>query len=425
MKTNSEVSGAAPETVAPASNNGKATRAKASSAGTEAAAAAAAEGRASANISVADLAQSFSKQRAGAPKAGKAGAGAERTEGTERTQGTEEGSSGEVEQAQEEAAEESIDTEQPVEGAAAEAGEESADTDAEQEGEATGEEAAEGEEQDQEQEQGPEAGPLAKKYKKSLKRIDNLTKRLRTVEEALAATQGAQDPKGPPKGGTPAGTYEFASHPVLAEINANLGVVNGALKFVDENPEGGEYVDEKGGRREFTAAEVRTIKRNAEASRTELLTERAATVQQLRQAHQAEATKAEKEFAASYPALMKRDTAEGMEFEQTVAQAPELRRFPDYKLWIADAMAGRKARLAATAAKNNGQVKRPLGAPMVKPKGSSEPPNVVTQPAAGAPRVNAKQKQAQVAEEAFEKSGRVDDLAKVFSAKRAARLQAA
>lgn len=408
-------------TEAPAAGNaakgeGKAAKAagKGATDATKLAAQAAAEGRASANISVADLARSFGTRKAAAMTAASEGGQAE---GTEGGPAAEDGGESEAEgggQAHDATGTEGADTEQ----SGAE-GTEAAEEDQDQE-----------QDQDQEEGEGEEAAETqgatvpVKAHRKALKRIDSLTKRLRTVEEALA--RGGEE--GAAKGGAPAtraGADPFSNHPVIAEINANLTVVNHALRFADENPDGGEYTDEKGGKREFTAAEVRTIRRNAEASRTELLTERAATLQSLRSAHQAEATKADKEFAAAYPKLTKRDTAEGIEFEETVRQAPELKRFPDYKLWIADAMAGRAARLAkAKAGANsgkNGQAVRPLGAPMVKPKGSNEPPNVVTQAAAGAPRVNAKQKDAQVARETFQKSGRVEDLAVMFSRNKAAR----
>jgi hypothetical protein len=403
-------------------------RGKSATSATNRAAQAAAEGRQSANITMADLAASFRKPatagalpKGGTPTAAGNGEGSGGGVGAEDESAQGEGATGTEVTAEEQAGAEGSEV----------AGADAADAAEGQEGEEVTAETDETQEGEGEQEQEQDgAKGLEKAHRKALKRIDSLTKRLRTLESQVA---GREEGDGePPKGGTPTiarngAEQAFAGHPVISEINASLNVINGALRFADENPDGGEYVDDAGNKKEYTAAQVRTIRRNAEQSRTELLTERAAITQHLRTQHQTAAAAAEKELARDYPKLVDTESEEHVEFQQWVKVAsPALKAFPDWKLMIADAIHGRAARLAkAAAAKNgNGQVKK-LGSPMTKPKGSNEPPNVVTQAAAGAPRVNVKQKEAQQADEAFQKSGRTEDLAKSFSAKKRARLQPA
>jgi hypothetical protein len=370
------------------------------------------------NMSLADLAAGFTTKRAAATTAATGGKGGKGNKGATAQ------AAAEVETTEEEPVqgeEEQPETETEVE-ATSEANEtegEGTETTQGEEGQEGEGEGSETEGEDEGEEQPATAKELEKKLRKAAKRIDKLTARLREAEAGANAPANGETEQRP------------SGDQVLAQLESNLAVLENALTWVDENPEGGEYTDEKGNKREFTAAEARKIRRNAEYQRTELLTAKAARKQAVQAAYAKEQTTAQKEFERAYAELADEDseTPQAVEYRQTIQMAaPALKQFPDYKLWIADAIAGRAARLAKVA-KTNGTNGKPgvraLGAPMTRPKGSTEPPNVVTRPAAGATRVDAKQKAVQDAEKDFAKSGSTEDLANLFSRKKQARLQPA
>lgn len=250
-----------------------------------------------------------------------------------------------------------------------------------------------------------------KAQKKMLQRIHRLTWRLKQAEK--------QPPKEPNTPAQP--TPPDAPNQLIANINADLNAVNQALAWVDENPDGGEFTDPRTNKvGTYTAAQVRMIRRNAEQARTELLTERATTLSQMRQVDATARTASEAEFTRAYPAFARSGTPEHEEFTSLAAQVPDLQRFPDWKLWLAWSIEGRKSFEARKA-----KAKPGAPAPMTRPRGSTEPPAVTTRPAAGAPRVNGHQKAVTEAEGKFQQSGKLGDLALMFSKRKNMRGQPA
>lgn len=267
--------------------------------------------------------------------------------------------------------------------------------------------------------------------RKMLQRIHRLTARLKAQERGPQVNQTQTQENGQntrDDGQTQRTANQFKGNPLIQGIERDLALANEVIAFADENPNGGEYVDPKtGAKRELSGEQLRVMRRNAEAHRTELVAERATTMQGLRQAFAATQQNAEAAFQQSYPNLSQEDHPDAQVFAAMAAQVPDLaERFPDWKLWLGWAVEGRRAWEARQQAATNGKNgKAKPGQPMVKPKpGSREPARVVAQPASQAPRANPAQKAVQEAQGKFAKSGKLQDLAVMFSRTRAMRAEA-
>jgi hypothetical protein len=255
-------------------------------------------------------------------------------------------------------------------------------------------------------------------------RVNKLTARAKAAEElvaklrapgsegraATADVAAAGDGRGPGPG-----------HPELQRLDEQLGQYRTAIRFAEENPDGGEFADERGNKRFFDAAAIRAIRRNAEESRQIAIAERTTLAHQLRATAAAERARYESEATKAYPWLADPESPESIELREVFEQAPDLRRFPDATQWVADAIAGRKLRVEGAA-----KAAPKPGTPMRKPAGGSRtPPPVVSRPAAAAPKVTPMQRAVVEAEEAFKKSGKARDYSRLLSAQQAARSQPA
>jgi hypothetical protein len=285
-------------------------------------------------------------------------------------------------------------------------------------------------EQEQEQEQEQEAEVLPKSVKELQARVNKLTARAKTAEARLAELQGTGG-RGQETGGS--GARATGVSPELQAIEGQLAVFREALEFAEANPDGGEYTDPATGRKTFyDAARVRTIRRNAEEGRQLALSDKAALTRQaqaefaqVRQADQQAAIKAYPWLAKKPEALTETEAQMVGEFQEILRMQPNLKQAPDYVSWIADAVAGRQARLARGQGSGvrgqlvpNPNERKPAG-------GSRIPPQVVTRTAAAAPKVNPAQAAVKAADDQFRKTGNAKDYAKLLSAQAAARRQAA
>lgn len=270
----------------------------------------------------------------------------------------------------------------------------------------------------------PEAEVLPKNVKDLQARVNKLTARAKTAEARLAELDRT-DTTNRPNGASARDT----AHPELQQIEAQLAVCRAALTFADNNPDGGEYVEESGKKRYFDAGEVRAMRRNAEELRQSCLSDRAvvqrqvkAAEAQLRQQDQAAAVKAYPWLNKPTEELTPGEQTMVNEFHQILQMQPSLKQAPDYVSWIADAVAGRQARLArATARSASGATTLPNPNQRQPASGSRTPPQVVTRTAAAAPKVNPAQATVKAAEEKFRKTGNAKDYEKLLSAKASAR----
>lgn len=291
-------------------------------------------------------------------------------------------------------------------------------------------------EQEQESSSGASEGEeeLPRGVKELQARVNKLTARAKAAEAALEEAKAAAAAPGEEGGNVrarqePRPTEVGNAHPALAKLDGELAVMDKVLAFAKANPNGGVLRD-NGVEVEFDAEKLAAIREDAIMRKSALIAERTATAHEIRRAHAEAEAKFSQEAVAAYPWLVAKDAESApkrQEFEQYVQMLPEIRRFPDYKVWVSDAMAGREARLARAKAGKAPQERRPtLGAPMVKPKGANgQPAPIVARPGAAAPRVSGAQRAVKEAQGEFVKSGDVRSLAKVLSASAAARRSAA
>jgi hypothetical protein len=196
------------------------------------------------------------------------------------------------------------------------------------------------------------------------------------------------------------------SHPEVAEISQRLDSVARIMEWLDANPEGGQYADEQGRIiAELTPDQARRALRTGERELARLETQKASRVEHLRHEEAQTRSKAMTDAQAAYPWLGKPESDERAIAAQVLSSAPYIQQHPEWPMWLADAVAGRQARLArASGAKTGAQ--RPVP-PRVPPPGGAAPSKVDPLVASLAE-----------AEVAFEKSGRQSDYKRMESIRR-------
>lgn len=263
-----------------------------------------------------------------------------------------------------------------------------------------------------------ELAKLPKGMQKLYRRINKVTSERNQLRAQVAAAASKPDAGAATRPGT--GTDPFTGAPEVRQIDGDLAQTEAILAWTEANADGGELTDSKGQKVYYEPAQISAIRRNALGRQTELITTRTLTVNQLKQNYNAQRHQHQAQAVEYYPWLKNQETPEYQEAIQIVQGLPEVQRFPDFELWIADAVAGRMARLAK--AKGAAAPGKTLGQPMRKPPGSKTPPRVVGAPTAAAPKVNPAKAEVVEAEKKFVQSGSRDDLGKMFAAKRRARI---
>ncbi len=186
-------------------------------------------------------------------------------------------------------------------------------------------------------------------------------------------------------------------------IQQQLGHKREVLRWADENPEGATLTDEKGNEASYSPEQVRAIKLSALEDIGDLrgqLREHQTGLGQLREHWDAEAVKA-------YPDLKDTNTQLSRDVETMLDKLPWLREVPDARISLADMLAGRNARLkrapaaGAAAATNHA------------PRGPSAASAAPARRAEGEPSEEIKK-----ANQTFQETGRVTDLARRFALER-------
>ena len=203
-------------------------------------------------------------------------------------------------------------------------------------------------------------------------------------------------------------------HAEVAKLRTELGQVDAILDWAAANPEGGTLPDGKGGEVEFTAAQVRQMERKADRSRQELVSSLAQTRTQVKAAHDQVYQQVHTQAVKLYPWVAQKESPAYQRMQQMFTALPSLKAFPDRELIVARYERGRVAEEAELRAKKV--------APKTAPR---DPAKVVTtagaqtaaRRAAGAGNDGQEVTRAQ---KQFEKSGRVEDLARSFAAGRRA-----
>lgn len=236
--------------------------------------------------------------------------------------------------------------------------------------------------------------------RKLLGRVHKLTARLKEAERGQAAPESDSVGQAPP-----------GSDPRVAQLEQNLNLLRAANQWARSNPEGGEFKGPDGkviGT--YTADQVEGILANA-PDQIAALTARLEVRQETLQKERLQVTQASLEAATkAYPWLANPESPEYGEALAIIQQAPYLKTHPEWPAWVADAIAGRRARLAQADAASKS-----------KPLPRANPPKVPPPSSSAAPRVDPSAKALAEAEAAYSKSGSESDLKVVLRLRRQAR----
>jgi hypothetical protein len=205
-----------------------------------------------------------------------------------------------------------------------------------------------------------------------------------------------------------------AGHPAVAQINDQLAQVDGFIARFKANPNGLTMQDGDA-TVELTADEVSEHLDKLKDRRTELLAERKITEQNVKSAHAQAYQQIHAQAIVTYPWLAQKDAPEQGRMKQILKAIPGLQDLPDHELIVARYFRGMAAEQAAAAAP-----KKPA---TQKAPPSREPTQVNTDtPGSKAGPATDKSKAQQAvkdAQEQFKKTGKMADMQKVESAKRA------
>jgi len=225
-------------------------------------------------------------------------------------------------------------------------------------------------------------------------------------------------------GSVPVSADPAQNDPAVRALDQQLAHAKEILAWAKANPDGGEMQDKQGRSQHFDAEAVSRITADYEAKRIDLATERAATVQQVRSAHQQGVRYWAHQAVAEYPWMGNPESREFQMADAMLRQAPEFKRFPNYLMAVGD-LVDKQIQRERRAKNGNG---RPGAAvpslPTTRARPATTPTSQVAGSAAAAPRVNGARKQAQESEQTFRKTGRTEDFAKALAAKRRARAEA-
>lgn len=189
------------------------------------------------------------------------------------------------------------------------------------------------------------------------------------------------------------------------QMEAAIAEKRAILRWVEENPDGAEMDDGKGGTRTFTAEEVRTIKERTSEDLSDLRRDLRDFQRNMAQQTNQLRAQAHTEF----PWLKVKTSPEYSKAQTIFNQYPWLRNVPGADLAIGrlveyDSLKAQVAKLTAKPA---------------APKPPTPPPTrLPTKPGAAAPKPTAPETKVKAAEENLRKTGTVASLAQSFAAKR-------
>jgi hypothetical protein len=201
-------------------------------------------------------------------------------------------------------------------------------------------------------------------------------------------------------------------HPAIRTLDDQLVKLKAAVKWADDNPDGGEYRDAKGQMVAVGADELRNSRHQWQDHILQLTSRREAKLVHIEAQDEVARGQHHVEALKVYPWLAKKDSAEFQEALQVLREHPGLPRRPDFELVLGDVVMGRMARTARGATR------------LAKVNGTSPhrpaltPAPVVTLPTSAVPSIRSGQAQLQQAEKQFAASGNYRDLKEMFVAKR-------
>jgi len=233
------------------------------------------------------------------------------------------------------------------------------------------------------------------------KRIDKLTKKWKGAEETIADLKAKLESKDsePEAVATAPVTPDnpFAHVTKLEDVQREEHNAEQVIDWCDDNMDGA-VVNTSDGEVEYSAEEVRGIRKKASKALRKHLPQRQQWIQE---------NQANEEYAnKTYKWWEDKTTAEYQAANNIIREFPEVQRFPDYKVIVGDTLMGMQMRLAAEQ-----QAKQPkkTAAPKKAPKQPAAP---TAEPAP----VDESTARSSSARKRFSETGEVDDLAQLIAA---------
>ena len=185
----------------------------------------------------------------------------------------------------------------------------------------------------------------------------------------------------------------FAALDTVEKVQKEFLQAEQTLEWAEDNPEGA-YLEVEGGEKEFTAEDIRVIRRKSARALRRELPEQLGYIQAR--------DHLEPQALEAFPWWKDKASSDYQNAMQVLRAMPDLARFPDYKFVVGDYLAGREIREASPKAKGK-KAKEVKKAPP-QPTASAEQP---------AP-VNPETVRSAFAKKAFQESGGVDELANII-----------
>lgn len=214
--------------------------------------------------------------------------------------------------------------------------------------------------------------------------IEDLKRKLEEAESR--ASEAATDFVPPPTEANP-----FANLDTVEAVQKELLQAEQTLEWAEDNPHGA-VLETKEGEREFTAEDVKEIRKKAARAIRRQLPEQLGYIQAVGQL--------EPKAIEAFPWWKDKASSEFQGAMQVLRSMPELARFPDYKFVVGDYLAGRALREAPKKAAPAKEVKK-------------APPQPTAPTAEPAP-VDPTAARSASAMKSFQSSGGVDELANVI-----------
>ena len=273
----------------------------------------------------------------------------------------------------------------------------------ENEADAEDEPAADNDADGEDEAEADDAEPEAEETPRGVqKRIDKLTKRAKEAEEKLADEKAkridAENAPAEQATTTAPVTPEnpFANLTTLEDVQREEHNAEQVLDWCEDNPDG-TLVQTKEGEIDYSAEEVRDIRKKASKAIRKWLPQRQQWVQENQQ---------NEEYAhKTYSWWKDKSAAEYQAASNILREFPEIQRFPDYKVIVGDTLMGMQMRLSQEA-----------GAKKAKKAAPKKAPKQPTAPTAEPAPIDGSAARSSSARTRFDETGDRDDLAQLIAA---------
>lgn len=185
--------------------------------------------------------------------------------------------------------------------------------------------------------------------KKLRKRTEELNQVAEKAQELLRRAQIAE--AAPPRASVPTFQEPLPDVMNFEQLKATHATWKRAKRWAEDHEEGAEKGVDKGPdgeelTRDYTPEQIRALKRTAEDILEEAIPQRAAYLEK--------APIYAQEAARQYPEIFQ-DTPESAQAAAILAQVPEIKRAPDFLLWLGAAITGRKIKTGGNGAGGPGK----------------------------------------------------------------------